>query len=79
MLVTGFPAFGSYAEFAGCFALEQHQRHPTHPGQILGCIVGSDPAGIFVEAHVQRPVQFILNPPVVANQRGYLLGTSRKT
>ncbi len=52
--------------FEAVLSLEQAQGQPPEAGQVLGGVALADPAVVFAEDHVQRPVQLVLHAPVPA-------------
>ena len=58
------------AELGGLLRPQQVQRDPPQPREVLGPIALADPAGVLIEAEVQRPVQLVLDLPVPVDQSG---------
>ena len=61
----GFELSDLDADFGGLVLLEQAEGHTPQGGEVLGGIVSARPAVVFVEGHIQYPVQGVLDAPVL--------------
>ena len=61
-------AFSFDTPFESFVLAEQIEDNAVKQGEILGGVSGRFSAQIFAEGHVQHPVQFVLNAPVLADE-----------
>src|SRR5215208_3077959 len=54
-------------------ALQQPQREPSDDTEVRRGMIGPHPALVLAEAHVQLPVQVVLDAPVAPHRTGELL------
>ena len=73
MVPARFEAFGSDAAFA-FVGFESVEGHAAQPREILGPVALADSSLVFVEAHVQLPVQVVFHRPMAADQLSRPLG-----
>jgi hypothetical protein len=50
---------------------QQVQGQSPQPADVLGAVILANPAGVFVEGHVQLPVHAVLHAPVPAHAPGH--------
>lgn len=60
-------AFPFDASLGSVVLFEHVQSNALEDGEVLGGVSGSFTAKVFIEIHVQHPVQFVLNAPVLAD------------
>src|SRR5258708_13132609 len=66
VIPAGVEAFAFDAGFDARVPLEQIERDSAQAREVLRAVALSNPTAIFVEAHVQLPVEIIFPPPVSA-------------
>src|ERR1039458_7495391 len=67
MVPCGFEAFSLDAAFEGSFLFEQVERYAVEQREVLRRMACSFPVQIFAKAHVEHPVQFVFDAPVLTN------------
>ena len=48
--------------------------HVLEGDEVLGCVVGSDPAGVVAEGHIHDPMEAVLDSPMVTHDGADVLG-----
>ena len=66
MLPGSLELFGVDAAFGSLLLLERVEGDMAQDGEILTSLVLAHPAVVFVESHIQDPVQIIFDRPVSA-------------
>ncbi len=67
MVPSGFESFCFNSALEGCFLFEQVQRYAVEQREVLCCVACSFSVQVFVEAHIEHPVQFVFDSPVLAD------------
>jgi hypothetical protein len=65
------------AESDGTFARgssDEVEGHVFDGGEVGGCVIGTDPAFVVAENHIQDPVKTVLDHPMDSNSRSDLVG-----
>ena len=70
MIPAGAFLLGFEADFLGRVGLQEIENQMAQDGKVLGGVTDADPALIFVEAHIERPMQRVLDRPVTAHGAG---------
>jgi hypothetical protein len=68
VIPRGFELFAFDPPFAGVFSAQQVQGDPSQRGQMLSGMSDTHPTLIFVQLHVQDPVQLVFNAPMPAHR-----------
>ena len=55
------------ATFGGFLLFEQVESNMAQDGQVFGSLIFADTTVIFIQSHIQHPMQFIFDGPVFAN------------
>jgi hypothetical protein len=79
VIPSSLQAFAVDTEFAGFVLSKQVQGDSVEQGEVLCGIGGPFSAGVFSEADIRYPVQFVLDAPVLANFAVQLLGSGFET
>ena len=66
MVPCGSESLSVDAQFAGFVPLEQIESDAVEQGEVLRGVSGALAAQILAEGHVQHPVQFVFDAPVLA-------------
>ena len=70
MIPAGAFLVGFQTDFLGRVSLQEIEDQMTQDGEVLGGVSGADPAPIFAEADIQRPMQRVLDGPVATHGAG---------
>ena len=67
MVPSAFESFCFEAGFELFFGFEKVQGDSTEPGEVFGAVAGANTPVIIAKADVQRPMQSILDTPMITN------------
>ena len=70
MIPTGAFLLGFETDFLGRVSLQEIEGQMTQDGEVLGGVTDADPALIFAEADIQRPMQRVFDGPVATYGAG---------
>ena len=67
MVPCGFEAFSLDSAFGRFVLFEQVEGDAIEHGEVLSRVSSAFAVKVFAKAHIEHPVQFVFDPPVLTN------------